>query len=710
MFPFDWPKRRRRRRRRARSSGLKSHPARVFPSTLGDANDASPPMGRLTLGEIGELGQVWFLSALRPVRRHVETITLESASGASRKLTIDILLPRHGDGSVPWRDGERLYYLPIALLRKTPATLDIDFTREDGRTLPILNRVENAQITWQAVDGVTQQLLQLRDRPRELMRKYLRGAIFDGRPEYQAAYVACALGVVRQTRPELIEGNDADRDEPRPSDAAETPAGPADGAPPSVELLQLRQLWKDVAAHSVLWLGLTGIPGDRRVLHFTYHVPVTRPPMWPRRSRWVDRVLAIEGVERPFRLFKVGDGNNRGAISRVLNRFATAIGWAGYDIAIDSPYVRRTESYHLQFSAPEGIEVRDIRLRAELVNSVGRRHWPETTDNRERASLYFFGLRVWREGPAEIVLRIGRRGFLGYVTGASVVVAGMLWLFSHYARALQSHEVVAVPILLVVPALLALFILRPGEHALASRMLSGARSVILADALLCAAAAAAVGGVLPFHWRSLGAAWHAYAEAATVLAAVLIVSWLLALDVTEALRRRTRWVCRSYRRYGALAIALCLTGWAAGELAPYRGGRGADDIAWASVLILVGLAAGWASLFAGANTSTLTAIRARGLFSGALRVAALGCLVAAPLILQFDLDLWDWGEARGIVRYALIAAALISVLVEPARRIGFPPPVQDEPELRVADVPETWKNVDGQPAPSNEVNRDATGA
>ncbi len=621
---------------------------------------------RPSLGEIGDLASVWFRGSLRPVRRHVETIAIESASSGTRKATIDILLPRDGSGSTRWRGGLRLYYLPAALLRKTPPALCMDFTREDGRTLPILNRLDNAEITWRAVSSVTQDVLQLSGRAKELMDKYLRGAIFSMDTEYQAAYVAAAIGVVKQVRPDLISGTPAS---PRPTD----------------EFLRLRQLWKDVAAHSVLWLGLAGTGGERRVLRFSYHVPIERPPLWPRRARSVERELTIDGEKELVNLLDLGDANALGVLARIWKRLATTIGWAAYDIAIDTPYLRRSASYHLQVKAPEGTEIRGIELGAWLVDARGNTRWPETYNNREWATLYFAELRVKREGPAEFKLRVGRRGFLTYAAGASVAVAVMLWFFHRYAATLANHEVAAVPVLLVVPALLALFILRPGEHALASHMLSGARAVILADALICACATAALGGALPFGWSGVAAAWHAYAVVATVLAGALLLSWVLALDSTEVLRRATwRW-CRAYWRYTVAAGAVCLL--AAGALweAPVTAGRGSTQIAWASALFVFGLTAGWLSQYTGTFHSSPRAARPRRVFGAACLLACATCVLSALLLVEFDLDLIVWSEARHALRYAAIAAAVIVVLIEPSRRIGLLRPIPDEPELWIAD-------------------------
>jgi hypothetical protein len=264
----------------------------------------------------------------------------------------------------------------------------------------------------------------------------------------------------------------------------------------------------------------------------------------------------------------------------------------------------------------------------------------------------------------------------------------MLWLLHDHAKVLAAHEVVVVSILLVVPALLALFILRPGEHALASHMLSGARGVILADALLCACAAAAFGDVLPFRFKDVATTWHAYAVVATVLAGTLIVSWLLALDGAEALRRRTKHLCRKYSRYAIASGLLCLIAAGAVLEAPQVAGRGASQIIWACSLAALGITAGWVSIHAGANRSSLQTIRHRRLFGAATCVSAVVSVGAALLLVEFEFDLVTWMQLRAPLRYAALAAALASVLIEPARRLGYPPSPPEEPEQWVADVQE----------------------
>ena len=174
----------------------------------------------------------------------------------------------------------------------------------------------------------------------------------------------------------------------------------------------------------------------------------------------------------------------------MVKRFVTIIGGAAYHVPIQTPYIRNAPSYHLQVNAPEGLETRRIELLAELRQRGGA----QAADRRgtpDCAHLYFSEARVRRMGMAIVSLRVGRRGLLSYSLAASIVIAAMLWLFAAHHGAIErpADKSASVAVLLLVPTLMLVFAIRPGEHLLATKLLSGARAMLAVLALLCVAAA-----------------------------------------------------------------------------------------------------------------------------------------------------------------------------------------------------------------------------
>lgn len=107
---------------------------------------ADRPLRRPTLEQIGRLGTKLLGPDLPWLRRHVESVTLCSLATARRQLTIDVVLPEHQGCSFPWRDGEHLFYLPIALMLKQPPASNLDMRDERNVSLPVLNRCRSGHM------------------------------------------------------------------------------------------------------------------------------------------------------------------------------------------------------------------------------------------------------------------------------------------------------------------------------------------------------------------------------------------------------------------------------------------------------------------------------------------------------------------------------------------------------------------------------------
>jgi hypothetical protein len=621
-------------------------------------------LARPTLEEISRLVTYYFTSSRQHIRRRVETIELRDERSARRHLTTDVKLPQRGDASIPWRDGTRLFYLPVAQIRKRPAMTNLDFRDEENRSLPLLGRLENAQITSTALWTATQRSLVLDGRARDLMRSYLRGAVYATEWEYQEAYLASALGVMMQVRPLRVTLQDR-------------------------EFLRLYQLWRDLAACTIVWTGIAGHPGERRVIKFAYDVALELPGLSRPRHRagWTRRRLRIDDIERDVSIYDFGDGNERGPARRMWNTFATTVGWAAYDVAVDSLYLRNCTSYHLQFTAPEGVETREIRLRAQLVNSQGRRQQAIASQDRRSAHLYFSGLRVRRDGPAEISMRVGRRGFLSYATASAAIIAGMLQSYVHWNAGIAKHEDVAAAILLLVPTLLAVFIFRPSEHHLAARMLAGVRVVLFVEGLLSAAAATVLLGALPFGLSSPAEAWHWYALLATAFAAILVVSWLLALDSVERARRVTRRLTRPYGVYWSTSVALGAGMWLLLDRGPRDDGlvKTLPHVEFTFAVTVLGLLAAWLLLFPDPPEVPVRFLRHRRLIAMLLALEATFAAMVVVALGRWDTRQVPWDRVHDVGRVVTLWLLLAFVAVELARRVGLPPPLQQEDERLVLD-------------------------
>jgi len=612
------------------------------------------PLRRPTLEQIGRVGT----GVLGPhpawLRRHVETVTLRSLTSARRQLTIDVVLPEHEGCSFPWRAGERLFYLPIALMLKHPPASNLDMRDEHDTSLPVLNRLENAKVTLTAVSALIADMFD--EQLAEQVSPFLHEAVFALDADTAKTHAIFAITRITALRPDARELPDWDW---------------------LVGFLVL------LSAHSLSWLGLAGLPGERRVVKFAYDIEVETPKPIRRRPRWVSRSVRAEGRDGSFvahyQDWDPGDGYPHGFLTRMLKRFVTIIGGAAYHVPIQTPYIRNTPSYHLQVNAPEGLETRRIELLAELCDSTGERKLAVDASTPDCAHLYFSEARVRRMGMAIVSLRVGRRGLLSYSLAASIVIASMLWLFATHHATIQrpGDNSASVAVLLLVPTLMLVFAIRPGEHLLATKLLSGARAMLALLALLCVVAAGELVGARPFH-RGLGTLWRWDAELASLLALVIAVCWLLSFAMVEALRSALRRVFANDLVFaGAVIVLLAVQyAWLAQtNQSPMLSSVG-DYIDWI-VLGLIAAVGAWIALF---HTACSHRENSR-LIGFVVVLEATVCLAGAASRARVGGSMVAWHQLRAAMLIVAPAAAGVILLLVVAHLYGRPrpePTINDE--------------------------------
>jgi hypothetical protein len=264
------------------------------------------------------------------------------------------------------------------------------------------------------------------------------------------------------------------------------------------------------------------------------------------------------------------------------------------------------------------------------------------------------------------------------------LLAALLWAYSAHANTLtqQRHEDVAGATLLVAPALLAIFVLRPGEHLLVTRMLGGVRTIVLFASALSVLAAGALIGLRPFD-GGIGHNWHNEAVVATLLGGLLALSWLLTLASVETLRKmaRRRWL--EYAPYAITAYVVLLLDALAVRLTPLRTAPHKAAVPAVLLLGVLSIVSGWVALF-GDDTRARRYSRWLGY---CLAAAAALLLFGFLLLLRYDLGHAHWKDWRSYVELGLWACVGVALLGEVARQL-------DLLSLRPEDDPEAQLEID----------------
>jgi hypothetical protein len=460
-----------------------------------------------TIDEICATGAYFLPQDRKLVRRHVESVDLQDERHGRRRLTIDLALPRDPEAAIAASENGYRFYIPIALMQKSPPTTNIDLVDEAEQSIPLLTRRQNARLTYAATLDMAEEVLggTLSNELRRAIQQLIEqdGLAAELAFEY-------ALVVIEEEHPGRL------------------------GTPRTATL---ETVLADFSVNSLLWVGLTGRPGARTIVKLSYEMPVELPPI-PRRRPSMKKVSVVTpNAIHDFEYEDLGDGHEGSTVRRIWRRITHTLGWSPIALSIDSPYVRSCNSYHMQVQAPAGLEARSIRFAGGPEDAPAADEM-QNPCSRGTAHLYLAGARTDQIAPPIIVkLGAGRRGFLSLALLSAAITSGLLWAFHARASDVSQHGIAAA-VLLLVPGLLTAFAVRTQEHVLTARVLSGVRFLLLVAALISTAAAAAMSHVRPTDW-SLSHTWYVYAILVSCVAGLLALSWLFSF---RAVWRAGDWI------------------------------------------------------------------------------------------------------------------------------------------------------------------------
>jgi hypothetical protein len=212
-------------------------------------------------------------------------------------------------------------------------------------------------------------------------------------------------------------------------------------------------------------------------------------------------------------------------------RARTFIGWRPLTYRSTGLAVGLGASYHIELEAPEDGEFsyvefvhRDVRsrrdpdsgrLKREVITRpvsvdvtlpAGRVHLQDRPTDRGTTGEVFFGIRARRNGMLRALL------------GAGVISALVTQVIRLRLRQFGSHsgdsDAVAA-LLATFPALLATYVLQPGEHAIVARILRGPRLLLLISG------SSAFAGALSLF------AGYRYSRLSVIWSIIVIVNWTM---------------------------------------------------------------------------------------------------------------------------------------------------------------------------------------
>lgn len=216
------------------------------------------------------------------------------------------------------------------------------------------------------------------------------------------------------------------------------------------------------------------------------------------------------------------------------------LGVRATELDIVAPAVGWARSYHLRIEAPQDLTLTDValfRIQREHVSTPVPAESYEARIGAESAQVYTTSSIEPADHVVAVTMRVPVVGYLRAVWLTSVATAVILvtgrCFIGRVETAMQQRADAAVALLLVAPSLLAAYLVRPGEHAIASRLLRPIRYAVALTGCLSYLVAALL--VLGWRGSTLQMAWTVIASVALVIAiALTVVVCLTQKDLTEA--------------------------------------------------------------------------------------------------------------------------------------------------------------------------------
>lgn len=423
----------------------------------------------ISLRRMAEVMRRLFMEPEKWVHRRVERIYLKSHQMAHHQISVDFTLPpamphvgRFGERRVyiaplfllvkdslsPMREGKRprrRFFLfgerrPDASKPIIPTApySNIDFRDQAGQRIPVLTRLQSAQLTATMLLKEAERVV-----GSDLVTDRLRDEI------YPIPFRRLAdLGeVLKWLFDEEVLSSDP-RAALRKDDLF-------------TELVHI------LASHSIIICLLTEDEPRRPIYKLSYDEPLNEHYVSKKR-------------------------NLRESFGRYVERVFQTLGWKSERYFVPLTEIGAGFSYHVEIAIPDELQVNAVTLTGkeyrrftDLISSSDRDYFIQQIGSANEGKIYiprpYPGRRV---GLVWVKLRARRTGFLVGAVITSVFITALLILATWKAPSVLSDKTAdpAAAAFLIAPALVGFFLARPGEHAITGKMLRWARLALAMNA------------------------------------------------------------------------------------------------------------------------------------------------------------------------------------------------------------------------------------
>lgn len=461
------------------------------------------------LRRLGPIGLELWRRGRQWVNRRVETIELLDVDTVGLRLSVDFRIPRELPGDVEFADKQRTFCLPVTILPRKTSLVYFDVRDEEGTSLPLLTRRENAGVTGSILVAAGRRALSVH-------REQHGGEQLDLAPgliAYLAAIPKRRWSAAKVFLKSVLDPDDSD-------------IYPERGV---AEVLLHDQDFRDLvslaASCSFVHVPVVATPGERRIVKLSlispWDSPASGTPRDDGESWWDHRA----------------------------HRTVTWLGWQAETRYLTMPHVGNAETFHVQIRAPGRVEFTEAGMRNGPPSDLVRSEFPSApalpqpdSDDPDDASgyqqflggiskrkhLYVGRAHAHRTGIVWVRFRVVRHGFLRAAVSVAWLTSVVLAMFAMRAEYVTGDSQTAAALLLLLPALIAGFLIAPGEHAMTRYLLRGPRFL---TAAIGALALVATGAMLTMQSKPAPSVlcdiWGVEAALAAAISVLLTISMFL---------------------------------------------------------------------------------------------------------------------------------------------------------------------------------------
>ena len=483
------------------------------------------------------------------IHRHTESVDLSPDQAARWRLKIDFELPTAREAQCGRYDGEAMFLFPLLFLRKAEGRTGFEARDEQGAGIPLPNRGTSDRVSALAAARSAKRLL-------DEARTKGDGSI-PRLPLESLEYVFQCIASWRAYDASVILNHLLNKLDPQ-----------------IVEVWDEAGLTEDLEMlvdHSLVWVPLRGLPGERRSIDVGHDVELSRRPL----LRWHFGELRVPRFPKlrwrrtrqrrdPRQVLDTGDAKYGRAAWRISfsvlgERLAQPLAWMPIEFDFPTIYTRRCSSYHFEMNCPRGLSPRGVKVGLDREAGNTKEVPGRTTIGERAAHVYLPGGRWIGDVTLRATVGIGAGAFPVLLVLMGVITTAMLWALVAFnpnwlvAGDAESHNEIAAGVLLIVPALLGAVIIGTDDDA-ASSLIEGVRLLLLVTGLCCAAATAVLVKVEPFSTKPQ-ATWAVCAAVATAATIPMATSWLLSM---RAVWRGLKILNSVWRQYAALLTQILL--------------------------------------------------------------------------------------------------------------------------------------------------------